>query len=119
MTALAVAVMDLAVKAGTRLVQPVDITADGESVPLPNGTRAKMQIRPAPGSATLLAEFTTENGRLAVDAGNARVTITMTSALTAGFAFERAVYDLVLIYPDNEQEAIVQGKVYVFPAITL
>ena len=110
--------LDLAVPKGTKVVQPVLVTTNGLSVPLPNGTKAKMQIRTSRLSSVVKAELSSDNGRLVVDAATAKVTITLVSAFTATFDFERGVYDLDLIYPDNEKERIVEGKVYVFPAVT-
>ena len=113
-----VATLDLAFKKGSRFVQPVEVALDGVLAPFPPGTTARMQIRASVGNPSVAAELTTENGRLVVDAGAALVTITMPSAFTDTFTFERAVYDLVLIYPGPEQETILEGKVYVYPSVT-
>lgn len=110
--------LDLPVKKGSRLVQPVEVAVAGELVPFPVGTRARMHIRTSVGNTSTVAELTTENGRLVVDESAATVTITMASAFTGAFTFERGVYDLVLIYPDNEEEAVLEGKVFVFPSVT-
>lgn len=110
--------LDLAIPQGTKVVQPVLVTQNGVSVPLPVGTNAKMQIRSQRDSTTVLAELSTANGRILVDTVLAKVTIVFASAFTAGFDFERGVYDLDLIYPDNEKERIVEGKVYVFTSVT-
>lgn len=112
--------LDLAIRRGSRLTQPVLVTTNGQVVPLPAGTTARMQVRANPKSEILLAELTSNaGGGLLVDANNAKVTISMTSAMTATFDFERATFDLQLIYPpDSEKEFIVEGKVYVFPSVT-
>ncbi len=110
--------LDLPIRKGTKLVQLVQVTTNGAVTPLPVGTRARMQIRTSHRSSAVQAELTTENGRLAIDVATARITITLVSALTAAFTFERGVYDLKLIYPDNEEETITHGKVYVLPSVT-
>lgn len=110
--------VDLPIRKGTQIVQPVLVTQDGETIALPGGTAARMQIRTSVDSATVKAELTTANGQLVVDTGAAKVTINMSSAFTATLDFERGVYDLHLIYPSNESELIVEGKVFVFPSVT-
>lgn len=111
--------MDLAIRKGTQVVQPVLITTGGQTLPLPGGTKAKMQIRTSVESAVVKTELTTENGGLAIDVVAAKVTINITSAVTGAMDFERGVFDLQLIYSSgNEAEQIVQGKVYVFPSVT-
>ena len=112
-------VFDIAVPKGTRVTKLVQVQTNGVVVALPVGTTAKMQIRSAPGNA-LLAELNTGDGSLTVDVNTAIVTITMSTALTAAFGFDRAMYDLKLIYPpDSEWDRIVEGKIIVFPGITL
>lgn len=110
--------LDLSIQKGSRLVQPVLVTTNGNSVPLLPGTKARMQIRANRNSATVLAELSVDNSRLAIDTDAAKVTITFASAYTAGFTFTRAVYDLKLVYPDNEEETIIEGRVFVFPSVT-
>lgn len=115
---MAVSYLDLRVKKGTKLVQPVQVLTAGVVEALPVGTKARMKIRTAVQSEIVKADLTTENGHLSVDANNARVTITMQSAYTAAFDFDRGVYDLFLIFSDNEQELIAEGTVYVMPSVT-
>lgn len=113
-----VATLDLSVKKGSKFVQPVEVTLNGELAPFPPGTLAKMQIRTSIDEPAFVVELTTENGGLVVDAGGALVTIIMSSSATKNYAFERGVYDLALIYPDTQEEMILEGRVYVFPSVT-
>lgn len=110
--------LDLAVPKGAQVVQPILVTTSGAVSPLPSGTTAKMQIRSNPLSAIVLADLSVGNGMLTVDLTNALVTIKLSSTITAGFAFERAVYDLDLIYSNGEHDRIVEGKVFVLPNVT-
>jgi len=110
--------MDLRIPKGTKVVQPIQVMSNGEIVPLPTGTRARMQIRSHRNSATVLSELNTENQRIVVEATTAKVTFNLTSAITGAFTFERGVFDLDLIYPDNEKERIVEGTVFVLPSVT-
>jgi hypothetical protein len=114
-----VTIMDLEVRKGARVIQPVLVQTNGATVALPAGTTAKMQIRSERGSTVVLDDLSTVNGRLTIDVAAALVTITIPSAVSAAFTFERAVYDLDLIYTaGNERDRIAEGKVYVFPAVT-
>ena len=113
-----VANLDLAIKKGSRFIQPVEVAVNGVLSPFPPGTTARMQIRTSVGNGTALAELTSAGGQLVVNEGAAMVTITMSSVFTGAFAFERGVYDLVLTYPDTNQEAILEGKIFVFPSVT-
>lgn len=113
-----VATLDLSVKKGSKLVQPVEVTLNGELAPFPPGTTAKMHIRTSMEEATPVVELTTENGGLVVDAGGALVTITILSSASKNYTFERGVYDLALVYPDAQEEMILEGRVYVFPSVT-
>lgn len=110
--------LDLEVPKGARVVQPILVTTDGSVVSLTPGTKALMQVRRSEKSNTVLAELSTENGRLALDVTTALLTITMPSDFTATLDFERARYDIFLIYPDLSREKIVEGKVFVFASIT-
>lgn len=110
--------MDLPIPKGTKVVQPIQVMSGGAVVPLASGTRAKMQIRKTRESAIVLAELTTENSRIVIEESTAKVTFNLTSAQTAAFTFDRGVFDLDLIYPDNERERIVEGNVFVLPAVT-
>lgn len=80
------------------------------------GYTAKMQLRPFHKSSKVLDELTTENGRIAINGGN--VTIRFPSAVTAGFKFERAVYDLVIRSLSGLQYRLVQGEVEFAPGVT-
>jgi hypothetical protein len=111
-------VFDISVKKGTRLAKLIQVLSNGAVVALPVGTKAKMQIRTSFSSAIVKLELTTENNGITIDVNQAQVTFTLTSAQTALFDFERGEYDLNLIYPDNEAECIVEGKVYVIPSVT-
>lgn len=111
-------VFDISVKKGTRLSKLIQVLSNGAVVALPVGTTGKMQIRTSASSAAVKLELTSANNGIVIDVAQALVTFTLTTAQTAIFDFERGEYDLKLIYPDNEQECIVEGKVYVIPSVT-
>jgi hypothetical protein len=110
--------LDIEVRKGAQVVQPILVTTDGAVIPLVPGTTALMQIRANANSDTVLAELSTTNSRLEVDENGAKVTITMSAAFTGTFDFERARYDLILRPPGGQDEVIVEGKIFVFPSVT-
>lgn len=110
--------LDIQVYKGKRIVQPIVVLTEGQLVSLVAGTKARMMIRPNALSETILADLSSDNQRLTVDEAGAKVTINMSSAFTATFDFERAEYDVDLIYPSGETDRIAQGRVFVFPSVT-
>lgn len=86
---------------------PVDLT----------GFTAKMQLRNDINSGVLL-ELTTENGRIALGGTAGTITINLPAADTALLTFEKAVYDLQLISPDNVVTRLLKGHVTIDPEVT-
>jgi hypothetical protein len=73
-----------------------------------SGYTARMQIRRDISSSTVLAELTTENGKISVGGSNGEVTVTMTAQQTA--LIERSgVYDIEIVSPSGEVQKIVRG----------
>lgn len=80
------------------LYHPYDLT----------GYTARMQIRRDEFSTSVLAELTTENGKISVDGPNGTVVVSMTAEQTA--AIERSgVYDIEIVSPSTEVHKIVRG----------
>lgn len=115
---MTVSYLDLPVPKGARVIQPVVVLTSGSVVPLPVGTKAHMQIRRNAESDIVLADLSTDNGKLLIDINTATVTINMSSAFTDTFDFDRGVFDIDLIYPDTQKERIVEGKVWVKLSVT-
>lgn len=79
----------------------------------------KMQVRASAGG-TMFAELTSENGRISFGGSDGRITLTIPQAVTKTFAFERAVYDLVLIPPSGQGVSyrLLQGQFIIDPGVT-
>ena len=77
------------------------------NMPVPlTGYTALMQIRETLESETVIAELSTSNGRIAIDALNYTISISLPASLTSTFDFDSAVYSMELT--DN------QGNVFQF-----
>ena len=87
---------------------PVDMT----------GYTARMQIRDKVGG-TLLLTLTSANGGLTIDTTKSSVTITISATATAGFIWNRGVYDLEMVSADGRVTTIVEGSVKVTPEVTV
>jgi hypothetical protein len=76
-----------------------------------------MTVRPFVGATTTTVVATTENGRMVLDQGNGRITVTLSAAITGAITAGRYAYDLVL---DSGAEItrILEGKFIVTGAVT-
>lgn len=89
------------------------IDADtGQLVTDTTGFEAAMQIRPAPGSATLLYAFP------APSFDGARVTFTASATDTTAMDFGRASYDVLVTDASGVRTRIVEGTVSLDRAVT-
>jgi hypothetical protein len=61
------------------------------------GYTARMQIRAALDSPSVIQELTTANGGVVVDTTNSTITLLLTAAQTAALTFSSAVYSLELV----------------------
>lgn len=68
-----------------------------------------MQIRPDIKSDEVICEATTANGKIIIEPSTNLITIKISSQETAGFSFEKAVYDVELEFPNGDKFRIVQG----------
>lgn len=80
------------------------------------GAKARMQIRDKPGGE-LLAELTTENGRLEIS-GAGTITRMLSATETAAFRWSTGVYDLEVEYADGTVHRYFEGSVCVRPEVT-
>ena len=90
--------------------------AEGGEVDL-RGYTAVMQLRPYPKSKKIYDELTTENGRLAIK--GATVYITFPAGVSAGYKFDTAVYDLVIVSLGGLKYRIAQGVIRTTPQVTV
>ena len=76
-----------------------------------------MTIRPFIGATTVTAVASTANGRMVLDQGNGRITVTLSAAITAAIVAGRYSYDLVLD-SGGTITRILEGKFIVTGAVT-
>jgi hypothetical protein len=78
---------------------------------------ATMTVRPFVGASTTTVVASTTNGRIVLEGGNGRVTVTIPASVTEGIASGRYSYDLVLD-SGTVVTRILEGKFVVTGAVT-
>lgn len=110
--------MDLRMYQGKRFEQPVIISEEGAPKNL-TGYTARMQIREWKDSATVLADYTTENGRLLIDGPAGKVTIVVPGSVNAAYGWGDAFYDLEVVDGGGEPgPPILEGKISLVREVT-
>lgn len=83
------------------------------------GYTARMQIRAAAGSPTVLLEINTTTGGIAIAGTTGTIARTITGVQTSAMTFANAVYDLILTAADGVTVTrLAEGAVTVEPAVT-
>lgn len=83
-----------------------------------SGYTGTMTVRPFVGANTTTVIASTDNGRMALDALNGRVTVTIAASVTEGISQGRYAYDLVL-QTGATVTRILEGRFVVTGAVTL
>ena len=76
-----------------------------------------MTVRPFVGASTTTVVATIDNGRIAVDGPNGRITVTLSAATTGAISASRYSYDLV-VDSGSVVTRILEGKFIVTGAVT-
>lgn len=87
--------------------KPVDLT----------GATAKMQMRPFPSSAMVVAELSTENQRITIDPAG-KVALLLAADVTAALPARSGVYDLEVKFADSVVTKIIGGSFQVLAEVT-
>jgi len=90
----------------------VAVLVAGVAKPL-TGWTAKMQIRTKKLSATVLAEYTTEDGTISINGALGEVLVDVPGARTAELNVTSGVYDLYVIDGTGEPFRIMEGNVLI------
>ena len=77
-----------------------------------------MTVRPFVGAQTTTVVASTENGRIAVDGPNGRITVTIDAVTTGNISASRYSYDLV-VDSGSVVTRILEGKFVVTGAVTI
>ena len=77
-----------------------------------------MTVRPFVGASTTTVVATNDNGRIAIDGPNGRITVTLSAATTAAISASRYSYDLV-VDSGSVVTRILEGKFIVTGAVTV
>jgi len=82
-----------------------------------SGYTGTMTVRPFVGANTTTVVASTANGRMVLDPGTGRVTVTLSAAVTGAISASRYAYDLVLD-SGSTVTRILEGKFIVTGAVT-
>jgi hypothetical protein len=82
------------------------------------GYTARMQIRPAIDSATVLATLTTENGGITLGGVAGTIALFIAHTATTDYTWEDGVYDLELVTPAGDVLRKIAGTVAVTREVT-
>jgi hypothetical protein len=82
-----------------------------------NGYTATMTVRPFIGASTTTVVASTANGRIVLQGGNGRITVTIPSSVTQTISAGRYAYDLVL-NSGSVVTRILEGRFIVTGAVT-
>lgn len=78
--------------------------------PLQAGCKLAMQIRKEIKDTVVIAEATTENGKITFSLIENRIYIKIPASETAMFDFDKAVYDVEIEFPNQDRFRIIQGQ---------
>lgn len=91
---------------------------DASDAPLDfNGCTARMQLRQRIESDAVIAELTTENGRLRFDQATGTLALHLDASVTAAIQ-SGAVYDLEIVFPSGSVQRVLKGAVKLDPEVT-
>lgn len=107
---------DLKVEQGADFRFVVDVALAGAPASIA-GFTAKMQVRQYKEDVDFLAEYTTENGTVTVNASTSQVVLNVPAAETADYDWPTGLYDLVLT-GGGKSYRLMEGRVTVSPSVT-
>ncbi len=91
---------------------------DPENVPIDlTGWTARMQVRATIGGK-VLADLSTENGRIVIDPLRGLLTVTIPRSVTRLMPVERGIYDVFIVSPDDFAIKLLEGEVLVVASVT-
>jgi len=105
------------ISAGADFADQLTLKQNGSVIDI-TGYTAQMQIRATTEATTTLADYSTDNGKLAINGPLGTITFAVSDTETAGYTFERGVYDLVLTSAGGVKSRILMGSVQVSPDVT-
>lgn len=117
---MAAGTYDFTIEQGASFTREI-IWKNNAAVPVPynlTGFTARMQVRSSITAPAILLELTTENGRVSLGTSNGKITLILTAAETAAFAWITGVYDLEIIDVAGKVTRLLKGTVAVDPEIT-
>lgn len=104
------AYVDLVMQQGSDFNHVVSVTDNDGSIFVLTGYTARMQVRSAVASATVLSELSTANGMITVNALAGQLTLSIPNAVTSTYTWRSGVYDLEIISAGGVVTRIMEGN---------
>lgn len=101
---------------GTTFMTNFEWTVPGYE--LTDDCTAEMQIRSEIKSAQVICEASTTNKRIIIHPSLNLIEVKIPASETSLFAFDKAVYDIELEFPNGDRFRIVQGQLSLSPEVT-
>ncbi len=112
---MAAARYDIVIEQGADYDTPFNLSSNGVNLPLVS-TTFRMQIKDD--QDVVVWTGTRENGKLLVNEANSTVTILITAAESAAFAFDFATYDLEFVMSTGKVVRLLYGSVTLSHEVT-
>jgi hypothetical protein len=82
------------------------------------GCTARMQVRASITDPVPLVSLTTGNGGITLGGAAGTISLYISDAATASFAWRGGVWDFELVWPNGDVDRLAQGSVTVSPEVT-
>ncbi len=94
---------------GSTFERVIEVTNNDDTIKNLDGVTGRMQVRATIDATSALVEFTTSNGKMAINGELGTVTLALSAAETAALT-QGGVYDLELIDASGEVDRLLEGN---------
>ena len=94
---------------GSTFERVIEVTNNDDTIKNLDGVTARMQVRTSVDASSALVEFTTENGRIAINGELGTITLSLSASDTAALT-QGGVYDLELVDASSNGERLIEGN---------
>lgn len=83
------------------------------------GCTARMQVRKNVNDDNVMDTLTTENGRISItEPINGKLVISVPASVSTNYSFNGGVYDIEIVFPNNDIVRIIEGCFEAVPEVT-
>lgn len=94
---------------GSTFERIIEVTNNDDSIKNLDGVTGRMQVRTSLDASSALVEFTTSNGRMAINGELGTITLSLSAAETASLT-QGGIYDLELVDASSNVERLIEGN---------